>query len=1127
MVDLPRLCVKAVRQGRQYREEPTKTHGTIDFSIPPSGGARRLVYKATRTREQKPGRNSLVKGSVQGLLSGETFQKSSSSSHRGSPDHEKHLRFIRHRPAGVFVSPARRLDDVRTGGGLCVAGRAATTGPVRWNSLPSGRTGRITYPVLRHLVCRTKTWEDGAYSKATGTAADQLGCLRFVVDSEEHLVTFNCGQRVYDVSRPDETSLSWKESLSGIGGSQVCNPAVQVAVLQPEITACVSTPTRGRLQGCPATPVPVPPPTPHNTRRHELDPRRRQDLAVDRRLEPESLGGAGHPLPPTQAMYNTDFGICVKSRGVSRGISRYLGSGFRGIALGILRNCRQVGSQNKPGNIISGSVPTNKGALNTVDCGVKYTHRCLLGCSESPANGITARAFGEYLQPIDLLARALEYQRYLPSGTDITIDRAHRIHAISFSPDTGTLQGVNFPSNRVFLNCEYFPEEFSILVTLKARLNMKGNQYILSLVQERVHNIRLAIRITRFKVFFDYSSSGGHVVKKSSPSFATEIADGEWHTFVITVTGNDVGLTVDCRPPYFTYLDRTFPAYLDTTGTKFHIGNKRRRKEQFTGQLHQLVLLPGADASTMVCPSLNPQLARMDLPSPFPKDLVPQHNNAPDHQSDAHMKVEMGDDSVCTNGDVGRMWFDTKSGSMKLCDGLGWIAVADAGNSRIDYLDVHQDVYTPANTIDIETFYIEGEGLFMATANHDARLDKELESSIFKWTNGEFVVHQNIKTYGAQEWEHFVIDGQTFLAVANYGGTSGMETNSRVYRWEPKLKRFALHQEMVTFNARDWEAFEIDGEHYLVVANHARGLDHNIESVIFHWERAGDYFVPYQTIPTKAAYDWEAFTIGPYHFLAVANAYNGVSTKVDSVIYVWQYGRFLPLQFVETMGCTDWEYMNIGKEHFLVAANAFNHGPHALDSSYRYSINSTIYKLNVQKQRFEEFQNILTHSATDWESFRVGRDNYLVVANSYDDGESNDVDSVVYRWQGVEKFKPVHNIPTTSCADWEFFQMHGESFLVYANAKGRTRLDLGVPSELRRFEKNPGPYRVHRLQRSAQTIGRSRPSFGIAPYRAGEVALSSVAWLSSNELQNPPRSPADIHEPELSYLKGSKHQENS
>ncbi|XP_078620762.1 thrombospondin-type laminin G domain and EAR repeat-containing protein-like [Branchiostoma floridae x Branchiostoma japonicum] len=650
------------------------------------------------------------------------------------------------------------------------------------------------------------------------------------------------------------------------------------------------------------------------------------------------------------------------------------------------------------------------------------------------------------LQPIDLLAGALEYQRYLPSGTDITIDRNHRVHAISFSPDSGTLQGVNFPSDRVFLNCEYFPEEFSILVTLKARLNMKGNQYILSLVQERVHSIRLAIRITRFKVFFDYSSSGGSVVKKSSPSFAAEIADGEWHTFVITVTGNDVGLTVDCRPPYFMYLDRSFPAYLDTTGTKFHIGNKRRRKEQFTGQLHQLVLLPGADASTLVCPSVNPRLARMNLPSPFPKDLVPQHNNAPDHQSDAHMKVEMGDDSVCTNGDVGRMWFDTKSGSMKLCDGLGWIAVADAGNSRIDYLDVHQDVYTPANTIDIETFYIEGEGLFMATANHDTHQDKELDSSIFKWTNGEFVLHQNIKTYGAQEWEYFVIDGKTFLAVANYGGTSGTETNSRVYRWQPKLKRFALHQEMITFNARDWEAFEIDGEHYLVVANHARGLDHNIESVIFHWERAGDYFVPYQTIPTKAAYDWEAFTIGPYHFLAVANAYNGVSTKVDSVIYVWQYGRFLPLQFVETMGCTDWEYMNIGKEHFLVAANAFNHGPHvhALDSTYRYSINSTIYKLNVQKQRFEEFQNILTHSATDWESFRVGRDNYLVVANSYDDGESNDVDSVVYRWQGVEKFKPVHNIPTTSCADWEFFQMHGESFLVYANAKGRVSKVLRI-----------------------------------------------------------------------------------
>ena len=43
--------------------------------------------------------------------------------------------------------------------------------------------------------------------------------------------------------------------------------------------------------------------------------------------------------------------------------------------------------------------------------------------------------------------------------------------------------------------------------------------------------------------------------------------------------------------------------------------------------------------------------------------------------------------------------------------------------------------------------------------------------------------------------------------------------------------------------------------------------------------------------------------------------------------------------------------------------------------------------------------------------------------------------SILYRWQGVEKFVPVHYLDTFPSADWEVFNMDGDIYLVYANAK--------------------------------------------------------------------------------------------
>lgn len=74
--------------------------------------------------------------------------------------------------------------------------------------------------------------------------------------------------------------------------------------------------------------------------------------------------------------------------------------------------------------------------------------------------------------------------------------------------------------------------------------------------------------------------------------------------------------------------------------------------------------------------------------------------------------------------------------------------------------------------------------------------------------------------------------------------------------------------------------------------------DHNIDSVVYKWSPGTKTFEVNQTISTSGAYDWEFFTVGPYHFLAVANAFDGTSTQTDSSIYIWLGGAFQLFQSI-------------------------------------------------------------------------------------------------------------------------------------------------------------------------------------------------------------------------------------
>ncbi|XP_006636707.3 thrombospondin-type laminin G domain and EAR repeat-containing protein [Lepisosteus oculatus] len=624
------------------------------------------------------------------------------------------------------------------------------------------------------------------------------------------------------------------------------------------------------------------------------------------------------------------------------------------------------------------------------------------------------------LLPLDFLSRVLPAGGMALSGVRMVQDQGAR--GLQFMAPH---QALSFPASQLFINCDYFPEEFSIVTTLKiSRIASKKNEYLFSVVEEDSNSLLLGLRYSQDKLHFLFSNYR----KRKRISFRSmRLADNQWHTLILAVSGYYASLTVDCGMPIDLFFDKPFPASLSTKGSRFYIGNRRRWKGLFSGLLRQLVLLPGSDATSRICPSLHPQLAILSVPQAL-LDLPakPSGNEVLKYPYEAELRVTVGSRPPCTKMEMGQLWFDTLKRGLYTCDSRDWIAMFQE-KERLDYVEDYQDLYTNSETLDIEVFEIPSVGLFVATANRKHYPG----SGIYKWTNGKFEPYQYITTYEAQAWKHFTVDDKVFLVIANFKKNERNQEHSVIYTWSQRKLKFIVYQTLETHGARDWEAFHIEGETFLAVANHIQGDNHNIQSVIYKWNPATQLFEANQTISTSGAYDWEFFTVGPFSFLAVANTFNGISTHIDSKIYVWFGGKFQHFQSITTDGATDWEVFKIGDRIFLAVANSQKYDEAGPGS---YAINSTIYELNMTAQLFVKFQDITTYSAVDWEFFTLGEDKFLVVANSFD-GTSFSVNSVIYRWQGYEGFVPVHRLPTFGCKDWEYFSSTEGSYLIYSSAK--------------------------------------------------------------------------------------------
>ncbi|XP_076602497.1 thrombospondin-type laminin G domain and EAR repeat-containing protein-like isoform X3 [Chaetodon auriga] len=595
------------------------------------------------------------------------------------------------------------------------------------------------------------------------------------------------------------------------------------------------------------------------------------------------------------------------------------------------------------------------------------------------------------LLPLDLLARALPIPGQAPP-TQVQMVQSRGSRGLRLAGAVVT--ALSFPASQIFTNCDYFPAEFSLVATFKThRLKQKRNEYIFSVVEEGSDLLLLGLRVSENRLHFLVTTTG--VGGRRRMSFKdVGLDDNRWHTVILAITGPYVTLTVDCGLPLELKQVQSFPSTLSTRGSRFFIGSRRRSRGRFSGLLRQLVLLPGSDATPRLCPTPDPSLAELSVPQVLKSTPLQPDHLGPIYPYEAEARVTVGNPPPCSGPEQGQLWFNAQRKGLFICDGLVWRTLLQ-DKERLDYVEDYQDLYTSSETFDVELFSIPSEGLFMAAANRDSRPG----SGIYRWRDGSFQLYQNISTQEARAWKHFTIDEKVFLVVAN--SREAEPELSVIYRWNQRRRRFLRHQTLETHSAVNWEAFRIHNHSFLVVANHRRARDsnHNIQSVIYRWNPNTKLFEVNQTLSTSGAYDWEFFSVGPYHFLVVANTFDGRTTTISSTVYIWLDGRFQVFQSIPTVGATDWETFQIDGRFFLAVANSqkvSGHGPSL------YSINSTVYELNTFTQTFIRFQDILTH-----------------------------------RWQGYEGFVPVHSLPTFGCRDWEHFSTDEGSFLIYSSATSR------------------------------------------------------------------------------------------
>ncbi|HAU29308.1 MAG TPA: hypothetical protein DCW68_04255 [Rhodospirillaceae bacterium] len=238
-------------------------------------------------------------------------------------------------------------------------------------------------------------------------------------------------------------------------------------------------------------------------------------------------------------------------------------------------------------------------------------------------------------------------------------------------------------------------------------------------------------------------------------------------------------------------------------------------------------------------------------------------------------------------------------------------------------------------------------------------------------------VFASFPTSSARDTEAFTTDGKTYIAATNHYNGSTFNLNSKIYRFEPgnatPTTRVIEVASVATNGVLDWESFEVSGQTYLAFANFYNNTTYNLQSKVYRFT-PGDAtpLVEIASVATQGAAAWEAFTIDGQTYLAVANylAHTGTYNQT-SRIYRFTPGDatpFVEVASVATNGANDWEAIEINGRTYLALATLYS--------------SSRVFSFTPgDTTPLIEVATVATNTAFKWTGFTKDNVTYLAVAN--------------------------------------------------------------------------------------------------------------------------------------------------
>lgn len=317
---------------------------------------------------------------------------------------------------------------------------------------------------------------------------------------------------------------------------------------------------------------------------------------------------------------------------------------------------------------------------------------------------------------------------------------------------------------------------------------------------------------------------------------------------------------------------------------------------------------------------------------------------------------------------------------------------------------------------DVKSFWIGSDHFLVFASYYGDIAGHEAESVVFEIKNGQFIKNQTLAARGGYYIEHFIIDREHYLAIANReDGVTGWKLNSIIYKWS--RHRFEVFQMFPTNGGSGFKYFTIDGEHYLAVAEFHDRSTYSVDSSLYKWKRGR--FEKYQNFPTHGGVACDSIVIANETYLVFANQVNPQkSFDAESSVYKWSGGNFLKFQTVKARGPFSSKFFQVGGHVFLGFASSR-------------STKSPLFKWDGSK--FTLFQEIPTRWAMELCLFEVNGDVFLAVAN-YQESKSS-----VFKAFGAQ-FTHYQDLETHGARGVHAFVHEGEKHLVFANyLKNRKR----------------------------------------------------------------------------------------